>query len=100
MKNTLRINRNLKRSIPTFSSTTDEAEYWDTHDLTDFGPMEASQIRFTSRLNRSLNVRFNNEDVQRLRLSSERLGIHASTLVRMIVRRHLQTAKPVQAASG
>lgn len=86
------------QKLPEFASYEDEARFWDTHDLTDFGPMEETSIEFVPRLNRSLNVRFDNRDVQRLRQQSRRLGVNVSTLVRMIVRQYMQRGNSVQAA--
>jgi hypothetical protein len=38
-------------TIPKFASLADEAAFWDTHDLTDFGDMKPEQIEFTSQDN-------------------------------------------------
>jgi hypothetical protein len=77
-----------KHPIPQFASIEEEAAFWDTHDTTDydFRPM---QVRVAKQLSQGITVRFDDADLHKLRIESEKKGIGPTTLIRMWVKEHL-----------
>jgi predicted DNA binding CopG/RHH family protein len=79
-----------KSKIPTFKNIQEEAEFWDTHDTADFeNEFKPVEIRFGKNLSNALSVRFESEDVAKIREVAHKKGIGPTTLVRMWVREHL-----------
>lgn len=83
--------------IPTFQSLEEEAEFWDTHDFTDykdeFKPVKVRFAKKLSNLSETLNIRLDLEDVLKLRQEAHKKGIGPTTLIRMWVREHLHESK-------
>jgi predicted HicB family RNase H-like nuclease len=80
--------------IPEFRSREEEAEFWDTHDVTDYLD-ELRPVRVTPAPNLSagMTVRLDPEDREALgRIAAER-GIGPSTLVRMWIKERLRTER-------
>jgi hypothetical protein len=80
-----------KKPIPSFTSVEEEAAFWDTHSFADYwGEWTPSKFKFSKHLSDTLNVRFEPEDVAKIRAEAQKKGIGPTTLVRMWVREHLQ----------
>jgi len=79
--------KETKRSrIPRFKSVQEEAEFWDTHDTTEFeDEFKESATEFARPLDHILAVRLEAKTISQLARVAERLGIGPSTLVRMWV---------------
>ena len=85
--------------IPEFSSIVEEAEFWDTHDTTDFeAEFHPVRVRFRRNLAHGLTIRVDAETLDKLRTLAEEKGIGPTTLVRMWVlerlRQEAASAKP------
>ena len=77
--------------IPEFSSREEEAEFWDTHDVTDYlDELRPVMVRATPNLALGMTVRLDAADREALgRIAAER-GIGPSTLVRMWIKERLR----------
>lgn len=76
--------------IPEFQSLEEEAEFWDTHDITDYlDEMRPVKVRYVPNLSAGMTVRLDPADREALgRISAER-GIGPSTLARMWIKERL-----------
>lgn len=74
-----------KEPIPKkFKSIEEEAEFWDTHDLGDYwDEFKPVKVRFAKNLSSNLNVRFDNQTLEKLRNEAKKRGVGPTTLVRM-----------------
>jgi len=78
--------RRSTRAIPEFSSRQQEAEFWDTHDTTDFeAAFKPVRARFARNLSEGVTIRFDKETLDELRARARAKGIGPSTLARMWV---------------
>ena len=79
------------RAIPRFSSLEEEAEFWDTHDTTDFEeefrPIEA---RFSKNLTQGITIRLDPETLKDMRLRAKAKGLGPTTLARMWILERIQ----------
>jgi hypothetical protein len=77
--------------IPEFRSREEEAEFWDTHDVTDYlDELRPVRVRATPNLVQGMTVRLEAADRDALgRIAAER-GIGPSTLVRMWIKERLR----------
>lgn len=76
--------------IPGFHSVQEEAEFWDTHDTTEFeDELKEVKARFARPLDHILAVRLEAKTVSHLAKIAGRSGIGPSTLVRMWVMERL-----------
>lgn len=73
-----------KSRIPRFKSVQEEAEFWDTHDTTEFeDEFKEVKVEFARPLSHILAVRLDAKTIGKLARVGARLGIGPSTLVRM-----------------
>ncbi|MDP2936863.1 MAG: CopG family antitoxin [Dehalococcoidia bacterium] len=80
-----------KSRLPRFRTVQEEAEFWDTHDTTEFEEeFTETRARFARPLDHILAVRLEAKTLSELARVAERLGIGPSTLVRMWVMEHLR----------
>lgn len=69
----------------------EEAEFWDTHDITDFlDELQPAQVRFAKNLSEGITVRFDASPLTELRKQAKRKGIGPATPVRMWVLERLE----------
>lgn len=72
-----------RSKIPTFTSVQEEADFWDTHDITDFADeLKPVYVHFFKNLSEGITVRFDTKTLQILRAVASEKGIDATTLVR------------------
>ncbi len=77
--------------IPSFANIEEEAEFWDTHDFTDFlDESEPVQIEVSPELAERLTLRLEQRDRQQLIALAREKGIGPSTLARMWIRERLR----------
>ncbi len=77
--------------IPAFKSREEEAEFWDTHSFADYWhEWKPIKVSFAKNLSDTLNVRFDPQDVAKIRAAAQKKGIGPTTLIRMWVKEHLQ----------
>lgn len=79
------------RPIPPFETVEEEAEFWDSHSAVD-GIEEGTMVGFHhSRKTGTLTIRFEPEDIQRIREQARQQGIGPTTLARMWILEHLRS---------
>lgn len=78
-------------SIPAFSSYEEEANFWDTHSITDFkAETEAVQVAATRGLSANVQVRFDPETDHELEAIARERGMKKATLIRTWVLERLR----------
>jgi predicted DNA binding CopG/RHH family protein len=79
------------KPIKPFQSISEEAEFWDTHDVTT--EIEDGTLVGFHQTNKvdTLTIRFSHEDIVKLREEASQQGIGPSTLARMLVKKGLHT---------
>lgn len=87
------------KPIAPFETIEEEAEYWDGHSAVDeIG--KGTMVGFhRSRKTGSLTIRFQPEDIQRIREQAEQRGIGPTTLARTWILEHLGEKKQTRRAS-
>ena len=77
--------RKAKSRIPRFKTYEEEAEFWDTHDTTEFEDefVELKRIYVARPLIHTLAVRMDAKTIDRLAAVGRKKGIGPSTLARM-----------------
>ena len=78
--------------IPAFNNIEEEAEFWDTHDVTEFVGKELTPVEVTigGELADRLTVRLEQADWEALDRHARAKGVGPSTLVRMWVKERLR----------
>jgi predicted DNA binding CopG/RHH family protein len=77
--------------IPVFHSREEEAEFWDTHDFTEFlDETRPVKLRIGKQLSEGLTVRLDRHDREELERRASEQGIGPSTLVRMWIKERLR----------
>lgn len=90
-----------KEPIPKFASYEEEAEFWDTHDLTDYwDDSKPTQIHFGGQLSEAILVRLDTETLVRLQETATERDVAPTTLVQTWIREHLDAEQTKSAASG
>ena len=75
-----------KSRIPEFKSIEEEAEFWDTHDTTDFeNEFKPVRVRVANNLSEPLTIRLDADTLAELRSKAKEKGIGPTTLARMWV---------------
>ncbi len=82
------------RKIPKFKSEKEEADFWATHDSTDYlsGTKEV-KVRFTRPPKKLVSLRLDEKTIKRLKKIAESKGIGYLELVRMWVIENVKKAK-------
>jgi len=79
--------------IPKFKSREEEAEFWDTHDLTDYwDEFKPVRVRFAKNLSEGITIRLDRETLTELRSRAKEKGIGPTTLARMWILERLGSA--------
>lgn len=72
------------RRIPAFASREEEAQFWDTHDTTDYeDEFTPVPVRFAKNLSRGITIRFDDATLAQLREEAHAKGLGPTTLARM-----------------
>lgn len=81
--------------IPSFANIEEEAEFWDTHDFTDFLD-ESTPVQLTvgPELAERLTLRLEQRDRQQLVALAREKGVGPSTLARMWIKERLRQEAP------
>lgn len=83
--------QNRASRIPTFASREEEAEFWDTHDMTDYwDELKPVKLKVAKNLSRGITIRFDEETLEKLRRHAYEKGIGPTTLARMWILEHLR----------
>jgi predicted DNA binding CopG/RHH family protein len=77
--------------IPEFESFEEEAEFWDTHDFTDYlDELTPVEVRFARELSEGVTVRLNSELLAKLHAQAKAQDMDPSLLARLWILEHLQ----------
>jgi len=77
--------------IPDFATREEEAEFWDTHDITDFlDELRPIKMRVSKNLSQGLTIRLNADDRDALARLADEQGVGPSTLARMWIKKQLR----------
>jgi predicted glycoside hydrolase/deacetylase ChbG (UPF0249 family) len=80
-----------KSRIPAFASREEEAEFWDTHDLSDYwDEFKPVQVRFAKKLSDSVSVPLDPETMGQLQEQAREAGTVPAILVRNWIVERLQ----------
>jgi predicted HicB family RNase H-like nuclease len=80
-----------KDPMPHNVSREELARFWETHSVADYwDELKPVKVKVAKHLSDTLNVRFEPEDVTKIRQVAQQKGIGPTTLIRMWVREHLQ----------
>jgi len=84
-----------KSRIPRFKSIEEEAEFWDTHDTTEFEDefVEVKRVFVARPLIHTLAVRMDARTIDRLAVVGRKKGMGPSTLARMWLLERLEDEK-------
>ena len=87
--------------IPAFANVEEEAEFWDTHDFTDFAE-ESTPVQITVGrvLQERLTLRLDQADRQALAKYAREKGLGPSTLARMWLKERLRQEAQTEPGSG
>src|ERR1043165_979355 len=89
-----------KNRIPDFKSREEEAEFWDTHDITDYlDELKPARVRFAKNLSEGITIRLDPETLAELRSQAHQKGMGPTTLARMWILEHLQQKGAARADS-
>lgn len=77
------------KTIPKFKNREEEAQFWDTHDLTDYVDFSSATVGSVLNLEKGVTVRFKTEDLAKLRKDADRKGVGVTTLIRMLALEYL-----------
>ena len=89
-----------KEPIPEFSSYEEEAEFWDTHDLTDYwDDSKPTQIHIGGQLSEGILVRLDDDTLVRLQETATAQGVAPTKLVRTWIHEHLDGEQSKSAVS-
>lgn len=79
-----------KNTIPEFKNRKEMAEFWDTHDFTDYkDEFKPIKVRFAKNLSEGITIRLDPQTLSKLRSHAKKQGIGPTTLARMWVIRQL-----------
>jgi hypothetical protein len=80
--------------IPNFATREEEAEFWDTHDTTDFeDEMKPVKVTFAKNLSEPLSIRLDPDTLAQLRARAHEKGIGPTTLARMWLLERLRSER-------
>src|SRR5262249_35992504 len=81
--------------IPVFKSREEEAEFWDTHDTTDFeDEFKPVKVRFARNLSQGITIRLDDATLRKLRAEAHAKGLGPTTLARMWILERLKKQRP------
>ena len=83
--------RPAKDPIPRFATREEEAEFWDTHDFTDYwDELEPANLEASPNLHSSILVSFDSEALSLIYKYADAEGVNAESLVRTWILERLQ----------
>ncbi|MDQ3547185.1 MAG: BrnA antitoxin family protein [Chloroflexota bacterium] len=89
-----------KEPIPKFASYEEEAEFWDTHDVTDYwDDFEPTDLRFSPDLRSELTIPIDSRTLSRLQEAASSRGIAIDTLLQSWIHEHLEAQHTAASSS-
>ncbi len=87
-----------KSRIPEFKTLQEEAEFWDSHDFTDFeDEFEPVKVHFAKKYSEPITIRFDQETLRTVREEAGKKGLGATSLIRMWVYEQINRLKQAHA---
>ncbi len=87
----MKTNKDTKAAIPKFASTSEEAEWWDTHSTVEsLKHGKEVGVKIKKPLMHVFAVRLGSDDVRMVSDSAEEAGVGFSTMLRMLVKERLR----------
>jgi predicted DNA binding CopG/RHH family protein len=83
---------NAKKPLPDFKNRQEMAEWFDTHEMTDYD-FKPVRVRFSKNLSVGLNIRLDPDSFAQLRSAASKKGIGPTTLARMWIKEHLSAGR-------
>jgi predicted DNA binding CopG/RHH family protein len=84
-----------KSRIPVFVNHQEEAEFWDTHDITDYlDELKPVKLKFAKNLSEGITIRLDAKTLEELREQAHNKGIGPTTLARMWILERLHSKTP------
>ncbi len=81
-----------ERRIPDSKSRQERAEFWDTHDFTDYlDELTPVRARFAKNLSQGITIRLDPDTLSTLRALAKEQGLGPTTLIRMWILEHLHS---------
>ena len=74
-----------KKQVPDFKSDKEAAEFWDTHDSTEYDMVEVHDIRFAPPRKRVVALRLDSPTLRKVKAIASRKGVAYTSLIRMWV---------------
>lgn len=86
--------------IPAFQNVEEEAEFWDTHDFTEFlgNELQFTEVRVNPELSDRLTIRLDQTDRDELARRAKLKGVGPSTLARIWLKERLRDEADKQAS--
>lgn len=88
-----------KLPIPDFKSIEEEADFWDTHDTTDYQWEPAPDVKFSKNLKsiypKVVPIRLDENTIDAVKKVAKQKGIGISTTARMLIRERLHELKAI-----
>ena len=83
------VKKGTVKPIKPFKSLKAEADFWDTHDVIDVLGKDIKVSAHRVLKSDTLTIRFESDDIRKLREEASRLGVGPTTLARMWIRQKL-----------
>lgn len=81
-------------SIPEFDSREAEAEFWDTHDITDYlAELKPVEVRFAKKLSEAMTLQLDTQTAAEIRAIAKERGVGPATLMRTWILEQLRELK-------
>ena len=91
--NSMTEQRSTKSRIPEFATIEEEAEFWETHDITDYeNELKPVGARFANRLSEGITIRLDPATLSNVRSLAVEKGVGPTTLIRMWILENLKKA--------
>ena len=86
--------------IPTFASREEEAEFWDTHDFTDYlDELTPSTLRYVGEPMEDVTVTIDPDTMKRVRAEAKQQGIDPAVMIFIYVLEHFQNQDRKQSSA-
>ena len=86
---------NKLKTIPEFNNETEEALFWDTHDITDYFDMsKAKKVRFSNlkKSTKSISLRLPVDMIEELKVKANAMDVPYQSLIKVLLTNVLKTA--------
>lgn len=83
------------KKLPKFKNESEEAAFWDEHDVTEYFDMQnASQVRFSNlkKTTKSISLRLPVDMIEELKVKANAMDVPYQSLIKMFLTNALKTA--------